>query len=79
MCLKDILLEPYRAFKVLSSLDCGTTAIIEMELLNTPLLSFSWEKTKDDEHVQMETQRMETGKKGKTEQEQQPSEYRVEE
>ena len=69
--LKDILLEPYRAFKVLSSLDCGATAIIEMELLNTPLFSFSWETIEENEQVLTETKQLETSKKGKQEQQEQ--------
>lgn len=77
MCLKDILLEPFRAFRVLSSLDCGSTAIIEMGLLNTSLFSFSWEETMDDdEQMQRETQRLEMKKNGKQEQ---PAECQVEE
>ena len=77
VCLKDILLEPFRAFRVLSSLDCGSTAIIEMGLLNTSLFSFSWEETMDDdEQMQRETQRLEMKKNGKQEQ---PAECQVEE
>ena len=61
MCFSDILLEPYRAFRVLSSLDCGATAVIELELLNTPLLSFSW----NEMQIEKQTQTEETRKKEK--------------
>ena len=40
----DILLEPNRSFRVKGSLDCANITIIELEMLDSPLLTFSWEQ-----------------------------------